>query len=251
MTSLKFHDVGIRYGRRANAPVIVSETTLEVPLGRIVGLVGESGSGKSTLAKAAVGLVEPFTGHITIEGRDIRKLKPGARPVHMVFQDPFSSLNPRMTVGNSVAEALPRSVRRRADRRREVERLLELVQLDPRQINSMPHEMSGGQRQRVALARALAAKPRVIVADEMTSALDVSVQGAMLNLIKDLRDSLNLGILFISHDLAVVRYVCDEVAVMCGGQIVERGYVHDIIERPQHEYTRTLLAASGHGQPRR
>lgn len=247
MNALQFENVSIRYGNSTSGPPIVSSTSLTVPFGRIVGLVGESGSGKSTLAKAAVGLVDPFEGVVTIDGVNIRSLPRGERPVHMVFQDPFSSLNPRMSVGNSIAEAIPRAVRQKPQRMVEVQRLLELVQLDPRQAYALPHEMSGGQRQRVALARALAGKPKVIVADEMTSALDVSVQGAMLNLIKELQISLNLGILFISHDLAVVRYVCDDVAVMHEGTLVEHGVVDDIINKPQHPYTQALLAASRRG----
>lgn len=245
MSSLTFENVSIRYGRGATGSTIVHSASLEVPYGRIVGLVGESGSGKSTLAKAAVGLVDPFEGRVAIDGEDLRRLPRGARPVHMVFQDPYSSLNPRMSVSKSIAEAIRPGTLDRDGRTREVARLLELVQLDPSQAHVLPHEMSGGQRQRVALARALAAKPRVIVADEMTSALDVSVQGAMLNMVKDLRAALDLGILFISHDLAVVRYVCDEVAVMKDGVIVERGPVESIIDSPQHPYTQALLAASG------
>ncbi|MFI6503247.1 ABC transporter ATP-binding protein [Nonomuraea typhae] len=207
----------------------VDSVSLEVPPGGIVGLVGESGSGKSSLAKAVCGLV-PYTGAIT-----------GAERVQMVFQDPYASLDPRMKVGDSVAEGLlglPRPTRAA-----EVDRLLGLVSLPAGLAGRYPRELSGGQRQRVAIARALGARPGLLVADEITSALDVSVQGAVLNLIKSLRDTLGLSILFISHNLAVVRYVCDTVAVMHRGRIVEHGPAEALASRPAHDYTRTLLEA--------
>lgn len=205
----------------------VDDVTLEIPDGSTLGLVGESGSGKSTLARAVAGLV-PYTG--TIEG---------ARRVQMVFQDPYASLNPRMTVGASIAEGLPR----RTNHPEEVARLLDLVSLPPDAATRYPRQLSGGQRQRVAIARALAARPQLLIADEITSALDVSVQGAILNLIRTLRADLGLSMLFISHNLAVVRYVADVIAVMRHGRLVELGPAEHITATPEHAYTRSLLAA--------
>ena len=213
----------VRYGRFT----AVNGVNLEIPDGAAVGLVGESGSGKSTLARAVAGLV-PYQG--TIEG---------ARRVQMVFQDPYASLDPRMTAGASIAEGLPRGAGRRA----EVARLLELVALPPDVADRYPRQLSGGQRQRVAIARALAARPELLIADEITSALDVSVQGAVLNLVRALRAELGLSMLFISHNLAVVRYVADVIAVLRHGELVEVGPAEKVTASPEHEYTRSLLAA--------
>ncbi|MEU7863248.1 ATP-binding cassette domain-containing protein [Nonomuraea sp. NPDC049141] len=235
-------DLTVRFG----AFTAVDRVTLEIPPGRIVGLVGESGSGKSSLARAVSGLV-PYTGRID-----------GARNVQMVFQDPYVSLDPRMTVGDSVGEGVRpdragRPGRRdragwpggrdRAGRRAEVERLLGLVSLPADLAGRYPRELSGGQRQRVAVARALGAAPDLLVADEITSALDVSVQGAVLNLVRSLRDELGLSMLFISHNLAVVRYVSDVVAVMHQGRVVETGPTEQVVGEPAHDYTRALLEA--------
>ncbi|MGO4664236.1 ABC transporter ATP-binding protein [Terrabacter sp. 2TAF16] len=249
MSTLEFDHVTVRYG----ASTVLDEVSLTVPDGGIVGLVGESGSGKSTLAKAAVGLAPVHGGQILLDGEPIR-LRGRHRPVQMVFQDPFSSLDPRMTIGESIAEALyrPESGRlSRAGRRAEIARLLELVHLDPGRSGHLPGELSGGQRQRVALARALAGRPRLVIADEITSALDVSVQGAVLNLVREMQRELGLSMLFISHNLAVVRYVASQVAVMEGGRIVEHGPTAEVLGRPQHDYTRQLLAAipGGHDIP--
>ncbi|WP_399342346.1 ABC transporter ATP-binding protein [Umezawaea sp. Da 62-37] len=237
MSELRFDDVTVRYGRTT----AVDGVSLTVPEGEVVGLVGESGSGKSTLARAAVGLAPLSGGRITLGGAPV-PTRGRPRPLQMVFQDPYSSLDPRMTVGDSVAEAMPPGGGRAA-RRAEVERLLELVHLDPVCAGSVPSRLSGGQRQRVAFARALAAKPRVVIADEITSALDVSVQGAVLNLVRELQRELGLTILFISHNLAVVRYVASHVAVMRHGRIVEQGPAARVLTEPGHEYTRELLAA--------
>ena len=237
MNQLLFDDVTVRYGRRT----AVDGVTLAVPEGQVLGLVGESGSGKSTLARAAVGLVPLAAGAITLDGRPV-PTRGRERPLQMVFQDPYSSLDPRMTVGESVAETMP-GRGSRADRRAEVERLLELVHLDPALARSHPSRLSGGQRQRVALARALAGRPRVVVADEITSALDVSIQGAVLNLVRELQRELGLSMLFISHNLAVVRYVASHVAVMRDGRIVEQGPTDQVLADPAHDYTRELLAA--------
>jgi len=249
MSTLEFDHVTVRYG----ASTVLDDVSLTVPDGEIVGLVGESGSGKSTLAKAAVGLAPVHGGQILLDGEPIR-LRGRHRPVQMVFQDPFSSLDPRMTIGESIAEALyrPTSGRRsRGARRDEIARLLELVHLDPDRSGQLPGQLSGGQRQRVALARALAGRPQLVIADEITSALDVSVQGAVLNLVREMQRELGLSMLFISHNLAVVRYVASQVAVLEGGRIVEYGPTTEVLGRPQHDYTRQLLAAipGGHDIP--
>ncbi|MDH2412908.1 ATP-binding cassette domain-containing protein [Nocardioides sp. CER19] len=237
MSELVFDHVTVRYG----TSTVLDEVSLTVPDGEVVGLVGESGSGKSTLAKAAVGLTPVQGGRILLDGEPIRQ-RGRRRPVSMVFQDPFSSLDPRMTIGESIAEAIPERLSR-ADRRAEIVRLLELVHLDAGRVTQLPGQLSGGQRQRVALARALAGRPRLVIADEITSALDVSVQGAVLNLVREMQRELGLSLLFISHNLAVVRYVASQVAVLEGGRIVEHGPTADVLERPQHAYTRQLLAA--------
>jgi peptide/nickel transport system ATP-binding protein len=239
MRELRFEDVTVRFGHLT----AVDGVSLTVPAGAVVGLVGESGSGKSTLARAAVGLTPTAGGRILLDGEPVPHR--GRRPVQLVFQDPYSSLDPRMTVGSSVAEAMPRGKGRRA----EVARLLELVGLPADRADRYPEELSGGQRQRVALARALAGEPQVIIADEITSALDVSIQGAVLNLVRDLQRRLRLSILFISHDLAVVRYVSDHVAVMYLGRIVEYGPAADVLADPQHPYTRELLSAVNSAEP--
>jgi peptide/nickel transport system ATP-binding protein len=237
VSELRFDQVTVRYGQHT----AVDDVTLTVPAGQVVGLVGESGSGKSTLARAAVGLAPLTAGAITLDGSPV-PTKGRRRPVQMVFQDPYSSLDPRMTIGESVAESMPPG-ETRADRRAEVERLLRLVHLDPASARTYPARLSGGQRQRVAFARALAAGPEVVVADEITSALDVSIQGAVLNLVRELQHELGLSILFISHNLAVVRYVASQVAVMRQGRIVEQGPAAQVLADPEHDYTRELLAA--------
>ncbi|MET9529891.1 MULTISPECIES: ATP-binding cassette domain-containing protein [unclassified Streptomyces] len=225
---MKINDLTVKYGRFT----AVDRVSLDVPAGSALGLVGESGSGKSTLARAVAGLI-PCRG--TITGVDKTRIQ-------MVFQDPYSSLNPRMNVGRSIAEGIGPRLRSSA-RQTEVVRLLDLVALPAAAVEKYPRELSGGQRQRVAVARALAAKPDLLIADEITSALDVSVQGAVLNLIRELRSELGLSMLFISHNLAVVRYVTDTVAVMRAGRLVEAGTVDEVIGSPQHPYTRTLLDA--------
>ncbi|WP_066368588.1 ABC transporter ATP-binding protein [Herbidospora mongoliensis] len=237
MSVLSFQEVSVRYG----AHTVLDDVSLEVAAGQTVGLVGESGCGKSTLARAAVGLAPVTGGRILLDGEPVPTR--GRRPVQMVFQDPYSSLDPRMTVGETIAEAMPDRPGRKA-RQAEVARLLALVHLDAARALDLPGRLSGGQRQRVALARALAARPEVILADEITSALDVSVQGAVLNLIRDMRRDLGLSMLFISHNLAVVRYVADSVAVLHHGRIVEYGPTAQVLGAPRHAYTRQLLAAA-------
>lgn len=240
MSELTFENVSVRYGLGRAAMTAVDDVSLTVPDGEVLGVVGESGSGKSTLARAAVGLVPLHGGRILLDGKPIPRH--GPRPLQMVFQDPYSSLDPRMTIGASISEVMPRGMTRRAQAV-ETARLLELVHLDPDQASAYPARFSGGQRQRVAIARALAGKPRVLIADEITSALDVLIQGTILNLIRELQTELGLSLLFISHNLAVVRYVSSRVAVMHDGRIVEEGTANDVLEDPQDPYTRELLAA--------
>lgn len=240
MKRLRFEEVTVRYGNRRTGVVAVDRVTLEVPAGSIVGLVGESGSGKSTMARAAVGIAPVESGRILIDEAPVPRS--GRRPLQMVFQDPYASLDPRMTIGESIAETLPSGMDRAA-RSAEVGRLLGLVHLDATRAGAYPGNLSGGQRQRVALARALGARPAVLIADEITSALDVSIQGAVLNLVRELQRDLGLTILFISHNLAVVRYVANHIAVMYAGRIVEAGPAADVLVDPQHPYTRDLLSA--------
>ncbi|MEU5697078.1 ABC transporter ATP-binding protein [Actinosynnema sp. NPDC020468] len=240
MSELVFEDVSVRYGRLT----AVDGVRLTVPSGQVVGLVGESGSGKSTLARAAVGLSPVTSGRVLLDGVDVRRL-PRRKPLQMVFQDPYSSLDPRMRLGESITEAMPPGAfPDAAARRAEVARLLELVNLGPDRADQLPGQLSGGQRQRIALARALAGQPKVIIADEITSALDVSVQGAVLNLVREVQRRLSLSMLFISHNLAVVRYLSDIVAVMYLGRVVEAGPAEQVLTDPRHPYTRDLLAAA-------
>jgi peptide/nickel transport system ATP-binding protein len=249
MAELELRDVSVSFGHGANAMLAVDRVSLTVPPGGVLGLVGESGSGKSSLARAIVGLNPLSGGQILLGGRPLdagtgRKSRLRRRRIQMVFQDPYGSLNPRMTAGQAISEALTttRSTSR-GRRHASVDELLELVSLNPRLATAFPRQMSGGQRQRVAIARTLAAEPEVLIADEITSALDVSVQGAILNLIHDLRIRLNLSVLFISHNLSVVRYVSDSIAVMYLGRVVESAGVQELTGSPQHPYTRTLLDA--------
>jgi len=246
VSELRFQDVTVRYGNRRRGMTAVDRVSLTVPDGQVVGLVGESGSGKSTLAKAAVGLTPLTGGRILLDGEPLSRRAGAPRPVQMVFQDPYSSLDPRMTTGDTIAETIPRrdgSGTRKVGRRREVGRLLELVGLEPERALEYPAQLSGGQRQRVAVARALAGRPEVIIADEITSALDVSIQGTVLNLVCELQRQLGMSMLFISHNLAVVRYVASSIAVMYLGRIVEYGPTAQVLADPQHPYTRDLLAA--------
>ncbi|MDQ2955852.1 MAG: ABC transporter ATP-binding protein [Actinomycetota bacterium] len=248
MSELRFDQVSVRYGRGRNALTAVDQVSLLVPSGKVVGLVGESGSGKSTLARTSVGLAPISAGRVSFGDTDLSVLRrQGKYPLQMIFQDPYGSLNPRMTIGECIAETMPRGRRSsRGLRRAEARRLLELVNLEPATADALPGRLSGGQRQRVALARALAGKPSVIVADEITSALDVSVQGSVLNTVRELQRELSLGMLFISHNLAVVRYVSDFIAVMYLGRVVEAGPAEEILANPRHPYTQELLLAAAH-----
>lgn len=213
--------------------------------GKSVGIVGESGCGKSTLGRLLVGLEQPTSGSVVIAGADARRRgnRSRARRVQLVFQDPYSSLNPRISVASALREVLEVHglVNGRADAGRRVHELLEMVSLGSAFADRLPHEMSGGQAQRVAIARALAAEPRALVLDEPTSALDVSVRAEIINLLGDLRSSLGLSYVFISHDMAVVRHVSDQIAVMYLGEVVESGPADVVFDRPLHPYTRLLL----------
>ncbi len=236
--------------RRAAHPVLaVDGVSLSIRPGETVGLVGESGCGKSTLARLLLALERPSTGEVRYEGQDVWKLRGEARlrfrrDVQVVFQDPFGSLNPRLTVGGAIREVLRvHDLATGRDTESRLAELLEMVGLDPGDARRYPHEFSGGQRQRIGIARALSTGPRLIVADEPVSALDVSVQAQILTLLQDLQDELGLAYLFISHDLAVVRQVSDRVVVMREGRLVEEATVEKLFVRPAHEYTRRLLAA--------
>ena len=221
--------------------------TLTVTAGRSMGIVGESGSGKSTLARLVMALEAPSSGSICFEGRDLNalsadELRAARRDFQMVFQDPYGSLDPRRPVWRTVAEpAAALEGAKRAQQRERAAATLESVGLRADALDKFPHEFSGGQRQRIAIARALITKPKLIVADEAVSALDVSVQAQVLNLMADLRDEHGVTFLFISHDLAVVSHLCADVAVMKGGLIVEQGPVRQVLREPAHEYTRRLL----------
>jgi oligopeptide transport system ATP-binding protein len=208
--------------------------------------VGESGSGKSTLSRCAVGLYRPTAGQVYYAGQPLQgaPTKEQRRLVQMIFQDPYSSLNPRMTVGQTVGEVLRyHSVVQRDQVKARTRELLDLVGLPQRSVDQLPRSFSGGQRQRIGIARALALEPKVLIADEPVSALDVSVQASILNLLLDLKDTLGLSMLFVSHNMAVVRQVSDRVAVMHNGVIVEQGQTAEVFERPQDPYTRRLLAS--------
>ena len=214
-----------------------------------LGLVGETGCGKSTVARLVTRLLEPTGGRIELEGRNIthwsrRKLRPLRREMQIVFQDPYSSLNPRRRVGSIVSAPLrAHGLGSRAEQRARVRLVMERVGLDPSHLDRYPHQFSGGQRQRIGIARAIVTNPRLVVADEPVSALDVSIQAQVLNLIADLRTEFNLALLFISHDVSVVRHISDRIAVMYLGKIVELAETDDLFARPAHPYTAALLAA--------
>lgn len=234
------------HGSRARRVRALSEVSLTVGEGEIVGLVGESGSGKSTLARVVCGLEPKQDGALIFAGAPLPDKRPRSlrREIQMVFQDPYASLDPRMTIRQTLAEVL--TVHRivpRSQLRTKCAELLDLVQLPTTLLDARPAGMSGGQRQRIAIARALAVNPRLLIADEAVAALDVSVQAGIVNLLSDLRSQLGLSILFIAHDLAVVRTVCDRVAVIYAGTIVEERPCLELFEDPEHDYTRRLLSA--------
>lgn len=233
----------------------VDDVSLEIREGEAVGLVGESGSGKTTLGKTVLRLLEPTAGQIIFEGQDITRLtyqqmQGFRRHMQMVFQNPYSSLNPRMKVKDIVAEPLLIHGQANGSQvEKRVLELLELVGLSSQHLHRFPHEFSGGQRQRIGVARALALEPKLLILDEPTSALDVSVQAQVLNLLIDLQQRLHLAYLFISHDLGVIRYICDRVALMYLGRIVEIATVAQIFDAPKHPYTQALLSAMPEPDP--
>jgi oligopeptide/dipeptide ABC transporter ATP-binding protein len=235
--------------RKVGAVRALDGISLDIRRGETLGLVGESGSGKSTAARTILRLLEPTGGQVIFDGQDItaasRKALRSIRPrMQMVFQDPYASLNPRKTAGSTVIEALEvNRIGTASERRRRVAELFELVGLSPRLRNRYPHEFSGGQRQRIGIARALATEPHFIIADEAISALDVSIQAQIVNLLDDLKQQLELTYLFISHDLSMVRHISDRVAVLYLGKVAELGASQDVWERPLHPYTLALLSA--------
>ncbi|GHA34720.1 ABC transporter ATP-binding protein [Devosia pacifica] len=250
MSLLQVNKLSKTYPNLGGPPVqAVSEVSLHVDEGEVLGVVGESGCGKSTLGRSLLRLIEPSSGEVIFAGKSLTRLsqtemKAVRRDMQVIFQDPFGSLNPRHTVGYIIGE--PLIVHRRgnkAERRRRVEELLGIVGLPQDAADRYPHEFSGGQRQRIAIARALALDPKLLIADEAVSALDVSIQSQIINLIADLQKRLSLAIIFISHDLSVIRHVSDRIAVMYLGRIVEVGPAEEIMQAPKHPYTQALLSA--------
>ncbi|MQA26103.1 MAG: dipeptide ABC transporter ATP-binding protein [Micromonosporaceae bacterium] len=241
---------GVVFKRKIGEVKAVDGVNLQLRRGETLGVVGESGCGKSTFAKLLVSLEKPTSGGISVQGQDIsrlrgRELTRARRNIQMVFQDPYTSLNPRMTVGDIIGEpfAIHPDVAPPQDRRRRVQELLDLVGLNPDHINRYPHQFSGGQRQRIGIARSLALKPEILICDEPVSALDVSIQAQVVNLLEGLQDELGLSYIFIAHDLSVVRHIADRVAVMYLGKVVEVGTDLDIYDHPTHPYTQALLSA--------
>jgi oligopeptide transport system ATP-binding protein len=233
----------------------VDGVDFEIEKGKTLGLVGESGCGKSTVARLILKLLEPDEGEIIYKGQDIRsfpesRMKPIRKEMQIVFQDPFGSLNPRMTAGQAVEEGLRvLGIPKGKERKERLEKLLKMVGMSPESADRYPHEFSGGQRQRIGIARALSVEPSLIICDEPISALDVSIQAQIINLLKDLQDRLGLSYLFISHDLNVVGYLSHRVCVMYKGQIMETAPVEKLFENPRHPYTLSLLSAIPEAEP--
>ncbi len=238
------------FGKTQETFTAVNNVSFEIYKGETLGLAGESGCGKTTLGRALLALAKPTSGSIVYNGQNIatvdkQEMKQLRKEVQLVFQDPYSSLNPRLTIGDAIAEPMMTShlENRNAERKKNVAALLEKVNLSPSLMNRYPHEFSGGQRQRIVIARALALNPQFLVCDESVSALDVSVQAQVLNLLNELKKDLGLTMLFISHDLSVVRYMSDRIMIMSKGQIIEKGFAEEVYHRPQNPYTIQLIAA--------
>ncbi|MFD5321931.1 ABC transporter ATP-binding protein [Streptomyces sp. NPDC127098] len=241
---------GILFKRQIGAVKAVDDVSFELYQGETLGIVGESGCGKSTVAKLLMSLEKPTAGQILYKGEDISKLSGRAlkavrRNIQMVFQDPYTSLNPRMTVGDIIGEPfeIHPEVAPKGDREKKVRELLDVVGLNPEYINRYPHQFSGGQRQRIGIARGLALNPEIIICDEPVSALDVSVQAQVINLMERLQDEFDLSYVFIAHDLSIVRHISDRVGVMYLGRIAEIGSDREIYDHPTHPYTQALLSA--------
>jgi oligopeptide transport system ATP-binding protein len=247
---------GIIIDREVDQVRAVDGISFSIERGETLGLVGESGSGKSTACRALLNLTKPTSGSVRFEGREIaglgrRRMRPLRREMQMIFQDPYASLNPRKRIGQIVGDPLKRQgVASGAALRRRVNELLERVGLGTEHYNRFPHEFSGGQRQRIGIARALALQPKLVIADEPVSALDVSIQAQIINLLDDLQDEFGLTYLFVAHDIGVVRHISDRIAVMQNGKIVEQGSADQVCEHPKHPYTKTLLAAVPIPDPR-
>jgi oligopeptide transport system ATP-binding protein len=247
---------GILIDREVDQVRAVDSVSFKVERGETLGLVGESGSGKSTACRAVLQLIKPTSGSVRFEGQEIagvgrRQMRPLRREMQMIFQDPYASLNPRKRVGQIVGDPLKRQgVASGSDLRRQVQELLERVGLSSEHYNRFPHEFSGGQRQRIGIARAISLKPKLVICDEPVSALDVSIQAQIINLLDDLQDEFGLAYLFVAHDIGVVRHISDRIAVMNEGKIVEQGSADQVCEHPKHDYTKKLLAAVPIPDPR-
>ena len=247
---------GLLFDREVDQVRAVDGISFTVNKGETLGLVGESGSGKSTTCRLVLQLLKPTSGSVKFEGREIaglgrREMRPLRREMQMIFQDPYASLNPRKRVGQIVGDQLKiQKVASGSELRKRVEALLERVGLSPEHYNRFPHEFSGGQRQRIGIARALALEPKLVFCDEPVSALDVSIQAQIVNLLDDLQDEMGLTYVFVAHDIGVVRHISDRIAVMNHGKIVETGGADQVCEHPRDEYTKKLLAAVPIADPR-
>jgi oligopeptide transport system ATP-binding protein len=240
---------GILVDREVDQVKAVDGISFKVERGETLGLVGESGSGKSTACRATLQLIKPTSGSVRFEGGELaglgrRQMRPLRREMQMIFQDPYASLNPRKRIGQIVGDPLKRQgIASGSELRGQVQELLERVGLSSEHFNRYPHEFSGGQRQRIGIARALSLKPKLVICDEPVSALDVSIQAQIVNLLDDLQDEFGLAYLFVAHDIGVVRHISDRIAVMNEGKIVEQGTADQVCENPRDEYTKKLLAA--------